>query len=185
MREPPGGLDLELQAGDDPALLAQGENRVRVELAGAGMQPMPAYRLLWAKTSKDNTRTHSLIHHLMDVAQVTRALWDRSFPEGTRRFFAETLAMDIISEVGPGGEYLTSDHTLKHMQQISAEGLFNRMSREKWIDQLDGRSITASAYEKARFLLEHHQPTPVGAFARQEMQGIIDEYETELGVGPS
>jgi hypothetical protein len=33
VRELPGGLSLELQAGDDPALvLAQGECRVRVEL---------------------------------------------------------------------------------------------------------------------------------------------------------
>jgi hypothetical protein len=34
MRELPGGLALGLRAGDDPVLvLAQGENRVRVELA--------------------------------------------------------------------------------------------------------------------------------------------------------
>jgi CRISPR-associated endonuclease/helicase Cas3 len=61
------------------------------------IQPIPTYQLLWAKTNKGNTQTHSLIHHLIDVAQVTLALWDQSFPEATRRYFAQAMALDQAS----------------------------------------------------------------------------------------
>jgi len=59
-----------------------------------GIRPIPTYQLLWAKTSGDKTQTHSLIYHLIDVAQVIDALWDHSFPESVRRYFAESMNMD-------------------------------------------------------------------------------------------
>jgi len=62
-----------------------------------GIQPIPTYQLLWAKTSKDKTETHSLIYHLIDVAQVTLALWDQSLPEASRRYFAQAMGMDQAS----------------------------------------------------------------------------------------
>jgi CRISPR-associated endonuclease/helicase Cas3 len=54
-------------------------------------------RLLWAKTDKENRQPyplHPLICHLVDVAQVVRALWDHSFTAATRRYFADTMGLD-------------------------------------------------------------------------------------------
>jgi len=62
-----------------------------------GIKPIPTYQLLWAKTSKDKTRTHSLIYHLIDVAQVVLALWNQSLPAATRRYFAQAMEMDQTS----------------------------------------------------------------------------------------
>ncbi|NLF15088.1 MAG: CRISPR-associated helicase Cas3' [Anaerolineaceae bacterium] len=61
------------------------------------MNDAPLYQLLWAKTSKDKAGTHPLICHMIDVAQVTAALWDHAFPEATRRYFAGELSMDPAS----------------------------------------------------------------------------------------
>jgi len=58
------------------------------------IRPIPTWQLLWAKTSKDKTQTHPLICHLIDVAQVTLALWDQSLPAATRRYFAQAMEMD-------------------------------------------------------------------------------------------
>jgi CRISPR-associated endonuclease/helicase Cas3 len=60
-----------------------------------GVQPIPTWQLLWAKTSRDKTETHPLICHLIDVAQVALALWNNALTEGIRAQFAETLALDV------------------------------------------------------------------------------------------
>jgi CRISPR-associated endonuclease/helicase Cas3 len=89
--------------GADVEVLAPGElrealvNETRRLAALYDIQPVPTYQLLWAKTSKDKTDTHSLVYHLLDVAQVTLALWDQSLTEATRRYFAQAMAMDQIS----------------------------------------------------------------------------------------
>lgn len=56
---------------------------------------VPAVQLLWAKTSRDGTRTHPLICHMIDVAAVTQALWDGAFPAGLHRRFCQAL------DIGP------------------------------------------------------------------------------------
>jgi len=58
-------------------------------------KPVPTYQLLWAKTSEDKTRTHPLICHLIDVAQVTMALWKAVLTDSIRDQFAEALGLDV------------------------------------------------------------------------------------------
>ena len=46
----------------------------------------------------------------------------------------EHIAYDVIKSVGPGGQYITADHTVKYMRQelFSGNGVTNRESREIW-----------------------------------------------------
>jgi CRISPR-associated endonuclease/helicase Cas3 len=48
--------------------------------------------LLWAKTSKGNN-IHPLICHMVDVAEVARALWERALGEGLRIQFSRQLRL--------------------------------------------------------------------------------------------
>jgi len=50
----------------------------------------------------------------------------------------ETLALDVIDEVGPGGHYLMSDHTIRHMRSefYYPSAVVDRQGREMW--QQDG-----------------------------------------------
>ncbi|HNS52987.1 MAG TPA: CRISPR-associated helicase Cas3' [Anaerolineae bacterium] len=57
-------------------------------------QAIPTYQLLWAKSAKDSTRTHPLICHLIDVAQVALALWEDVLTGSSRLQVAQTLALD-------------------------------------------------------------------------------------------
>lgn len=59
----------------------------------------PLYQLLWAKTDQTHgtDRTHALVFHLLDVAQVVLALWDHALPTATCRYFADALAMEPAS----------------------------------------------------------------------------------------
>ncbi len=60
---------------------------------------------------------------------------------------AEHLALDVIDAVGPGGNFMVNDHTLKHMrtEYFDGNGVTDRKSRTKW--EQDGR---LSARERAR-----------------------------------
>jgi len=91
----------------------------------------------------------------------------------------ETLALEVIDEVGPAGEYMTQRHTLNHMRESSMPKLFDRRNREAW--KADGsKDIVECAYEKAKQVLETHKPLPLIEGAAEKMRAIIEAYEEDL-----
>lgn len=91
----------------------------------------------------------------------------------------EEMALDLIHEVGPAGEFLSSEHTFKHMRQQSRGGIFDRRNRSAW--EKDGeKDMTERAYEEARAVLEKHKPQPLPGGAVQEINRVILEFEREL-----
>ena len=94
----------------------------------------------------------------------------------------QTLALDIIHDVGPGGEFLTHDHTYAHTRELSQGKLFDRTVRDVWL-AAGGKDLTERAYDRAGDLLEHHTPKPLSKGAAEAMDEIIQAYEAELGVG--
>ena len=80
----------------------------------------------------------------------------------------ETLAVDVIDQVGPGGHFLLADHTLQHMRSefYYPSGVVDRQGMELW--QKEG-SLTARqrALDIARKILAQHQPEPLPAGADQ------------------
>lgn len=54
-----------------------------------------AFLMLWAKTSRDRRRTHPLVCHLIDVAQVTSALWNSVLMPSLSEDIADTLNLNL------------------------------------------------------------------------------------------
>jgi trimethylamine--corrinoid protein Co-methyltransferase len=96
----------------------------------------------------------------------------------------DSVALDIIHQVGPAGEYLTQQHTYDHMREFSQNKLFDRRTRDGWVAQ-GAKDLTERAYEKARYIVENHKPKPLPDGAEETMQKITAEYEAELGIGQS
>jgi trimethylamine--corrinoid protein Co-methyltransferase len=71
---------------------------------------------------------------------------------------AEDLALDVIHDVGPGGEFLSADHTMEHFRDFWEPKLFNRQRAEDSIE---------AGYER------------LGDRLREKTVQILDEYETE------
>lgn len=84
----------------------------------------------------------------------------------------ETLALDLIDSVGPGGEYLTSDHTLKHFKQNWFPDLVSRVPYEKW-EQEGKKDLGARARERIRHIIENHNPKPLPEDIKAELQKIV------------
>lgn len=74
----------------------------------------------------------------------------------------ETLALDVIDQVGPGGHFLMSEHTIRHMRSefYYPSAVVDRQGWERW-QQDGGRSARERAREIARDILAHHQPAPL------------------------
>ena len=93
----------------------------------------------------------------------------------------DSVALDVIHQVGPAGEYLTQLHTYDHMRDFSQNKLYDRHTRDGWVEQ-GAKDLTERAYEKARFIIENHKPKPLPEGAAAAMQKITAEYEAELGI---
>jgi len=89
----------------------------------------------------------------------------------------DTLAVDVIREIGPGGEYLTHEHTAKHFrsEQWDAE-LGNRLTRDHW-EEKGAMDIRAKARDKFKKILATHQPKPLAPEVRKKLQHIVDQAE--------
>ncbi len=92
----------------------------------------------------------------------------------------ENMALDLIHEVGPGGEYMTRKHTFQHMREMSSGKLFNRFNREAWEKKIGDKSISEQAYEEADRILKNHEPMPLPEGAEKEIDDLIAAYEEEL-----
>jgi trimethylamine--corrinoid protein Co-methyltransferase len=90
-----------------------------------------------------------------------------------------TLAVDVINEVGPFGDFLSHEDTYKHMRGQSMSKLIDRRVREDWA--ADGSTdIHQRATEEARRILETHTPAPLPESVVAEMRGIVQELDAAL-----
>jgi trimethylamine--corrinoid protein Co-methyltransferase len=70
----------------------------------------------------------------------------------------ETLAVDLIQEVGIGGNYLAEEHTVRHMRQTYWPAtVFNQASWEAWMRD-GGKDVYARAHQRVQEILEDHYP---------------------------
>jgi trimethylamine--corrinoid protein Co-methyltransferase len=87
----------------------------------------------------------------------------------------ETLALDAIRSVGPGGNFLTQKHTLKHMRDIFLPQLMDRRPYNAWEEKKDG--AREWALSKAQNILATHQPEPLDPKLSAEFRRIISSTE--------
>jgi len=87
----------------------------------------------------------------------------------------ETLALDTVHAVGPGGNYLAQKHTRRHMREIWLPKYFDRRTYEEWGEKGDdGRDW---AREKAKDILKTHTPEPLDPKISSEFERIISALE--------
>lgn len=66
----------------------------------------------------------------------------------------ETLALDVIEQVGPGGHFIAEAHTLKHFKEVWYSKLFDRTVYESWLER-GGRRFDERLQEQTLRYLEH------------------------------
>jgi len=91
----------------------------------------------------------------------------------------DTLALDVIREIGPGGHYLMHEHTLNGMKGQSRPELIDRQIRGVW-EKAGATTAYERAVAKAKWILENHRPDPLPADVLDKIRAIIDETEAEM-----
>jgi len=89
---------------------------------------------------------------------------------------SETVPLDLIDRVGPGGHFLGEDHTFNHFRENWIPELFDRSPRDEW--EQDGE-LTLGDRSAARVLhiLEHHEPAPLDEDIAAALGGVIQRAE--------
>jgi trimethylamine--corrinoid protein Co-methyltransferase len=92
----------------------------------------------------------------------------------------ETMALEVIDQVGPGGNFLAEEHTLKHFRENWFPSLLDRSNYSAWCE--NGKlSLGDRAAARARELLETHKPTPLPAELADRLATIIARAEELIG----
>jgi trimethylamine--corrinoid protein Co-methyltransferase len=73
----------------------------------------------------------------------------------------DTIALDLMLEVGPGNDYLGQEHTVKYMRsEFAPYTISDRERREKW-ESAGAKDTYVRAKEVAKKILREHRPLPV------------------------
>ncbi|MGC8826556.1 MAG: trimethylamine methyltransferase family protein, partial [Anaerolineae bacterium] len=88
----------------------------------------------------------------------------------------QDAALELIDEVGPGGEFLTLAHTLQHFRSLWRPALLDRSGYQVW--SLAGKpDFAARVQARLRNLLETHQPAPLPPEIVRELDAAAKSWE--------
>lgn len=87
----------------------------------------------------------------------------------------DTLALDIIAQVGPGGTFLTQKHTRQHMRDVFLPQFMDRRPYSEWEVKKD--NAPDWALTKARNFLKTHHPVELDQNISSELSRIISSHE--------
>ena len=88
----------------------------------------------------------------------------------------ETLALDVIHAVGPGGHFLAQKHTRKHMRTAMKPAITQQMDQSgHYRDPLE------VAREKVSWILDNYHPEPLEEAKKAELTRILAAADETLG----
>ncbi|MGD2164475.1 MAG: trimethylamine methyltransferase family protein [Anaerolineae bacterium] len=86
----------------------------------------------------------------------------------------DTLMLDELHEVGPGGHFLDTDATMNRFQDFWYPGLLSRDIRETWLER-GGTTLGERLSERSMTIINEHQPEPLAAEKKEALRGILAE----------
>ena len=95
---------------------------------------------------------------------------------------SETLALDVIDKVGPGGSFLKTSHTMQNYRQVWYPRVFDRHNYSGWA-QAGQPTAISNAHQIARDAIANHHPVPIPEETIQKLNAIVAEANQRLGIG--
>jgi len=85
----------------------------------------------------------------------------------------DTLALDVIHEVGPGGHFLAERHTVENFRkEFWFPQLMDRKGYEQWAEE-GKTTLEQRVREKIRAILKEHSPEPLPSSIEEQLEGIL------------
>jgi trimethylamine--corrinoid protein Co-methyltransferase len=87
----------------------------------------------------------------------------------------DTLALDVIRDVGHGGNFMTESHTLSHFRsELFFPVLFKRQTIEQWLSQ-GAKPMVDVAHERVEEILAQAGPVPLPVGADEALDRALRE----------
>jgi trimethylamine--corrinoid protein Co-methyltransferase len=86
----------------------------------------------------------------------------------------ETLMLDELHAVGPGGHFLNTDATMARFRDFWYPDLMSREIRETWLER-GATTLGERLNEKVRTILKEHRPRPLDPEKSETVQKILKE----------
>jgi trimethylamine--corrinoid protein Co-methyltransferase len=98
--------------------------------------------------------------------------WIKAFKKGAP-VNEETLALDLIHELGSKGDFLTTDHTFRHFREQWQPALFDRKNYEKW-KEAGAQDSKTRVRQKIEQILDEHQGRELPSTVKQRLSEISE-----------
>jgi trimethylamine--corrinoid protein Co-methyltransferase len=95
---------------------------------------------------------------------------------------ADTLATEVVRQVGPGGNFLAEEHTVEHFRkELWLPGA--AWTRESWDAWAAGgkRSMAERIKDEVKRILDSHKPEPLQPETAKQVDSIVETARRELG----
>ncbi len=92
----------------------------------------------------------------------------------------DAFARDAYEEVGPGGHFLGSAHTMRNYQTAFYEPkLSNSENVESW-EEAGSKDMRGRAFERWTGMLDQYQPPPIDQALREELEAYVARRKEQL-----
>ncbi len=85
----------------------------------------------------------------------------------------DTLMLDELHEVGPGGHFLDTDATMARFHDFWYPELMSREIRETWLER-GATTLGERLNEKVKAIIKEHQPEPLAAEKKEKVQEVLE-----------
>jgi trimethylamine--corrinoid protein Co-methyltransferase len=92
----------------------------------------------------------------------------------------ETLALDVVEELGPTGDYLTHQHTLRHFKEPFYAKLADKGTFSQWAER-GGTTMEERAAKQVSEILEGHKPEPLPEEVQRDLHKIVEREQERIG----
>lgn len=91
----------------------------------------------------------------------------------------ETLALDVIDEVGPGGQFTSQRHTMNHWRSLWNPEVFDRQRLDRWRARGE-KDVNARIKEKTISLMQEHQAEPLSQQVQAEIASVLSQGDAKI-----
>ena len=92
----------------------------------------------------------------------------------------EGLALDVVHELGPSGDYLSHPHTLAHCRDGCYPRLVDMFTYSRWVEQgeMDMAERAAKLVDR---ILEEHQAEPLAPDIQRDVHAMVEREVRRVG----
>jgi len=91
----------------------------------------------------------------------------------------ETLALDLIEDLGPEGNYLASEHTFQHYREVYYSDLADKRQYDDWLEQ-GGTTLEERAADQVDELISGYQEVSLPGEVQEALKAIVSQEQARI-----